>query len=71
MLIFIETKCELASIGNQAPEHTSNFDTHQKTLCGTEENMSLASFECANIPIPYLLLLLRVEKIIPNEKREW
>lgn len=63
MLIFIETKYELASIRNQAPEHTSNFDTHQKTFYGTEENMRLASSECANIPIPYLLLLIyRVRK---------
>lgn len=59
---FIETECKLSSIRNQTPEHPSNFDTHQNTFCGTEENISLASSEYANIPIPYLLLLKRIEK---------
>lgn len=62
LCFFIETECKLSSIRNQTPEHPSNFDTHQNTFCGTEENISLASSECANIPIPYLLLLMRIEK---------
>lgn len=61
LCFFMETEYKLSSIRTQTPEHPSNFDTHQNTFCGSEENISLASSECANIPIPYLLLM-RIEK---------